>query len=224
MLHAMLRAAAAAGGSYPDAVLADSPVAYWRLGETSGTVAVDEVGRHDGTYTGVTLGATGAISDGDTAASFGGADDRMVPADSAAFDVANLTIEAWVKTTGTRLFSIVGRDAAERSFQFRKIQSGELHFIPFVGGVYYSVTSTTVVHDGNWHHVAATYDGAAAKVYVDGSLEATDSSMSGNLDAGVAPTIGVRSNDDYFIGDIDEVAYYGTALSATRIAAHYNAA
>jgi hypothetical protein len=33
---------------YPSAVLADKPLAYWRLGETSGSVAKDEIGRPPG--------------------------------------------------------------------------------------------------------------------------------------------------------------------------------
>ena len=57
---------------YRAAVLADSPLAYWRLGETSGTVAHDETGNgHDGTYVGgVTLGQPGALTgDANTAVS-----------------------------------------------------------------------------------------------------------------------------------------------------------
>ena len=35
---------------YPATVLADDPVAYWRLGELDGTTAHDEQGTHSGTY------------------------------------------------------------------------------------------------------------------------------------------------------------------------------
>jgi hypothetical protein len=42
-----------AAPSYPQVVLADKPVAYWRLGEKAGdTVAKDETGRHPGQYHG----------------------------------------------------------------------------------------------------------------------------------------------------------------------------
>jgi len=49
---------------YRATVLADTPLAYWRLGETTGTVAHDETGNgHDGTYIGgYTLGQTGALT------------------------------------------------------------------------------------------------------------------------------------------------------------------
>jgi hypothetical protein len=48
--------------SYQGEVLVDSPVGYWRLGETSGTIANDETANNlDGTYVNApTLGVAGA--------------------------------------------------------------------------------------------------------------------------------------------------------------------
>lgn len=52
--------------AYRDAVVALAPVAYWRLGEPSGTVALDEMWLHHGEYLpGPTLGATSLLT-GDT--------------------------------------------------------------------------------------------------------------------------------------------------------------
>lgn len=61
--------------TYAQSVLADGPLAYWRLGETSGTVAVNATGHgYVGTYTGtVTVGQAGTLTgDGNTAALFDG--------------------------------------------------------------------------------------------------------------------------------------------------------
>jgi hypothetical protein len=59
-----------APAGYGSAVLADNPIAYWRLGETNGTVAHDYVGGNDGTYYSATLGVPGySVIDPDTAAS-----------------------------------------------------------------------------------------------------------------------------------------------------------
>src|SRR5262249_18708605 len=38
------------GCTYANEVLADSPISYWRLGETSGTTAADQKGTSPGTY------------------------------------------------------------------------------------------------------------------------------------------------------------------------------
>ncbi len=62
--------------AYADVVLADSPLAYYRLGESSGTTMTDSSGngRH-GTYVGSpTLGAAGLVP-GDTCADFDGVND-----------------------------------------------------------------------------------------------------------------------------------------------------
>lgn len=50
--------------TYARTVLGDRPLAYWRLGEPSGTVAVDATGHgYAGTYTnGVTVGQAGALT------------------------------------------------------------------------------------------------------------------------------------------------------------------
>src|SRR5438128_2699447 len=79
-------ATAAWGSAYSDAVLADTPVAYWRLGEATGsTIAVDQTANHNnGTYVGSpTLGQLGAINgDADTAVDFNNTADYVEAPDS----------------------------------------------------------------------------------------------------------------------------------------------
>ena len=61
---ALAAPAAAQAGSYSDAVLLDSPTAYYRLDEPTGVVAADAVGHADGTYNGgFTLGAPPPFGD-----------------------------------------------------------------------------------------------------------------------------------------------------------------
>src|SRR5215204_2208436 len=72
-------------GDYADNVLADSPASYWRLGESSGTVAADAAGNNPGVYTGgVTLGVPGGLAnDLNTSASFDGVNDSVAVQDAA---------------------------------------------------------------------------------------------------------------------------------------------
>ena len=86
-------------GDYPTEVAANSPVAYWRLGETSGTVAADEIGSNDGDYLGgYTLGQTGAlVGDSDVAANFNGSTGRVEVTPLPMSVTDEWTIEAWVK-------------------------------------------------------------------------------------------------------------------------------
>jgi len=241
MLHAMLRAAAGRG-SYPGTVLADNPVAYWRLGEASGTTAVDEVGSNDGTYiNSPTLGVTGAIAgDTDTAVDFDGSNEYVTAGDVLDPGLTDRTLEAWFKIAS--LPSSVafvmskayagggaGRYTAGRIDPTTGICSARLE----VSGSYVVVGSSASVVDGEWHHLVAVFDRSAnLDLYLDGVLEA-----SGDISAASATDfdttwpflIAAYADSDgvtpayFFPGTIDEVAVYDTALSPARIEAHYNA-
>jgi Concanavalin A-like lectin/glucanases superfamily len=84
-------------------VISSTPglVGYWRLGESSGTVACDSTANYDnGTYLGgVTLGTTGAIAgDPDTAVTLNGSSGQVsVPAAGPLNVGDDFTVEAWVK-------------------------------------------------------------------------------------------------------------------------------
>ncbi|MDT4894903.1 MAG: hypothetical protein QOE97_3938, partial [Pseudonocardiales bacterium] len=88
--------AAAATVAYSTRVLANPALtSYWRLGEASGTSAVDAKGGANGTYAGaVSRGAAGAIgNDPDTSVGFDGATAKISLPTSA--PVTDFSIEAW---------------------------------------------------------------------------------------------------------------------------------
>lgn len=217
---------------YVAEVLADDPLAYWRFEE--GREITDETGNgYDlDTEIGPVFGAASLLPyGGNGAVDFTGSGAQgLIPADNAALDVSSITVEAIIYATAsaTGVRSIVGRDdgSGNRSFQFR-INSGKLNFIAFPsGGGAPTAASTANVNDSTIHHVVGVYNASTGDVltYIDGSQDGS-ASGSGNLNAGLAPTIGVRVlSSDPFLGQVDEVAIYGSALSSTRIAAHAAAA
>ena len=80
--------------------------------------------------------------------------------------------------------------------------------------------------EGEWHHIAASYDGQYAKLYVDGQLKgsADGGSAGGSISYTGTPSlaIGVSAGDgsgNHFVGIIDEVKLFNTALSAAEIQA-----
>lgn len=223
------------GASYADEVLADTPLAYWRLGDSSGTTCADSSGyARDMTYSGSpTLGVAGAlVDDVDTAVTFDGTNDMASIADAAWMDASSITCEAWIKTSVTTgNHAILFRDdqgingGGRRSFQFLQA-TDKLRFVGLTMGV--SADSTVVIADGAWHHVAATVDGSNIRLYVDGELDTTTAMGAGIASSSEPMYIGFSGgyfgiNNWYFDGQIDEVAYYGTALSGERIAAHHAA-
>jgi hypothetical protein len=222
--------------TYPEVVRADSPLSYWRFGEASGTVATDEMGATNGTYTGtVTLGAAGAIvGDANTAASFDGSTGYVALGNGFGFTgTSPMTVEAWVKA-GTL-------DASYRRFLSKETQdtngrqgytmasvasggSGLLSFERFRDGQSDALAMTIPI--GQYVHVVATYDGAAIVLYLNGvpngSAASTRSLSSIAVPLHLAtysdPTLGPQ---EFFPGSIDELAIYGHALSAARVLVHY---
>lgn len=89
--------------------------------------------------------------------------------------------------------------------------------------------TTTLPAGGSWHHVAATYDGATMKLYLDGAMESS-STIGQPLAAAstVAVALGSALNSGntaagFFDGAVDEVRVWNVARSPSDIQAVYNA-
>ena len=218
--------------TYRSEVMADSPRAYWRLGENGGaTAAADETANSNtGSYVnGPVLGAAGALAgDTNTAAVFDGVNDYMTVPDSASLDVNSaVTVEAWLKRTKASWQVVVGKPGNGQS-KFENyalwINSSNQAVAYFGNGSSYATVASTGPIDTAWHHVVATYAAGSAKLYLDGVLNASSTSSVQLTPNTLALNVGRESANNYFFGgSLDEVAVYGTALSAARIQQHYAA-
>lgn len=81
--------------------------------------------------------------------------------------------------------------------------------------------SSSGLNPGKWTHVAATYDGATMRLFVDGEPEASSSAQSGPIiPAGAPMLIGGYADDDErvpFIGAIHSAEVYEAALDSAEI-------
>ncbi|MBN1422578.1 MAG: prolyl oligopeptidase family serine peptidase [Planctomycetes bacterium] len=79
---------------------------------------------------------------------------------------------------------------------------------------------------GTWHHVAATFDGSTARMYVDGGEIASMAAPGPIGTAGIAPGfIGAdKGTESFFAGAIDDVRIYGRALAAEEVRALFEEA
>jgi hypothetical protein len=210
---------------YQELVLADRPVAYWRMGETGGTQMVDTAGgMHDGVYNNdVVLGVPGAIaSDADTAIGLDGDDDFALVPDSEALRPAQLTVEGWIYADDRieRGDAVLSKTDANFSTGYALWFDG-YPTSPSVGFFVDSWESVSApITLNRWTHVAGTYDGSTIRIFVDG-VEIDSLAFSGPIDHNTAPLrFGYDDefhNWDVWSGWIDEFAIYDKALSSDRI-------
>jgi hypothetical protein len=211
-----------AASAYTAQVASDAPAGYWRLGDAAGsTAAADSSGNGDtGTVEGgVTFGQPGAIASdpGHTAAAFDGSSGFVDLGNPAGLQNGNATIEAWIKTgsTDSGYHAIAIKWEAYGLF----VQNGDL--VTYDWSTATEHNSGIDVADGKWHYVALTVtSGGTAVIYVDGSPVMTTTVTPQNQTHDALIGSGSTTGVEYFDGDIDDVAFYPAALSASRIAAH----
>jgi hypothetical protein len=216
---------------YAQAVLADSPAAYFRLDESTGTTAANQVaGSPNGSYVGtVSLGNAAASASLGNALGLSGAGYVSVPA-SLVQSSNDFSMECWLAANNLSstqtLYAGVGT-AAGTPHVF--LANNALNF-ELVGSGVVSCNIGSLIGLGQWHQVALSYDHTANEVrfYVDGLVQSI-TSFTGS--PGAISTAGgaVGAWDQgggtvtqFLNGQLDEVAVYGNVLSAARVRDHYN--
>ncbi len=229
---------------YAQLVLADNPLSYFRLDETSGTTAFDCVGGRNGIYNSTQLGQPGYnLLDTHTSARFGPSQNSYVgsiPIDFGSAANQSLTVECWVRggvpgsdagliTKGTGAGGEqINLDCGGpgRAFRFfvRKDDGNAV------------LATGNIVPNNQWQHVVGVLNRPAGQVllYVNGVLNASNSDFPtenyrGLLRSANAMTIGSRQSgtgayNNQWNGFMQDVAIYNYALSAGQILAHYQAA
>jgi hypothetical protein len=223
-----------ASGSYAEKVALDHPSAYWRLGEQTGTVAVDLAGFNDAQYGGsLTLGVPGAFaSDPDTAVNFTGGD-AVAPYSPALNTAGAFTVEFWAKPDQPGQLSrcVIGsqnRNVGRSGYAIYQGLNGafwECH-IGDASTVQIWLFGKTYPEAGKWYHVAVVYSGAnSALLYVNGADDTSaDSTTQGSYlpNNAVAFEIASRFGGGIpYPGTVDDVAFYNYALSPDQILNHF---
>jgi hypothetical protein len=208
---------------------------YYRFGESSGTTAADGKGSSPGTYTnGPTLGVTGALSgDPDTAATFDGVNDYVSMARNVG---GNFSIEFWFKSTqgigtGGQWYTHAGlvdssvSGTTNNDFGVALGSDGKVY--AGIGNPDTTIASGSGgYNNGVWHQVIFTRQqntsNSTLTLYVDGSqVAATTGGNKNTLSAASTINVGrLLQGTNYFAGSIDELSFYGSALSSGTVTAH----
>ncbi len=201
-------------------------VAAYAFDENAGTVTADSSGN------GLTATLVGAVwtpaGKFGSALAFDGLASRVtVIDDSPALRLTGaMTLEAWVKPAAAS--NTWGDIIYKGNDNYFLMASSPPSGFDAAGGIFGTANvvlyDTTAIPAGAWTYLAATYDGARIRLYVNGVL-ATSRTQTGTLKTSGYPLqVGADSFfGQGFHGTIDEVRVYNRALSAIEIQADMNA-
>ncbi len=214
-----------------DIPIADaSLVGWWRLdNDGTGNKVIDYSGYgNHGTITGNPVYVPGPV---DEAMEFNGNDYVTCGRDPELILTTGITAACWVRSSnfnGSWKVFMSFRGEGSRGWQLRQSSNHT--------DVSFTLRNTSAgddqdtpvnVMDGEWHHVAGTYDGAFRMVYFDGSVvySIADTGSIGAPSANDKLVIGGRIQDNAtgfsenpLFGALDDARLYNRALSAAEIA------
>lgn len=155
---------------------------------------------------------------------FDGSDDKITISNNINFDFSNgITLEAWINidqlNTNRNIIRKYENAVDGKSFNLWADNYGNFRFIISTDGSSdISLTSNNPgIFTNNWHHIAATFDGATMKIYVDG-LQAGSKSVTGTIfDSSSNIIIGEGTTTGNFHGKIDEIRIWNKALSQQEV-------
>ncbi|MGQ0795145.1 MAG: LamG domain-containing protein [Nitrosopumilaceae archaeon] len=207
-----------------------SGIVSWWPGDNN---ANDVVGTNHGTLqNGATYGA-GAVSQ---AFNFDGINDGVVIPNDGNNNVPStgFSVEFWMKADSSQpntIWTVVDKshgftDSTGWTFQGN---SGTISFHIGAGGGgnvnFPGVSSINSVLDGNYHHVAGTWDGSMIRLYIDGTLQGQTpltNPVNNSRDLNLGFAWGGGNPIRFFSGNVDELSIYSEALTQEQIKSIYD--
>jgi hypothetical protein len=213
-LNIQARPVTATTDGYAKVVLADGPVAFWQLDETSGSTAVDTVGSFDGTYvagTGsFTFGAPSGIPhDTNGAVGITGGATVNIPYAIEINPPGAYSVEGWFQPASLAAngndyrtaFSSMSNPYGAGPTGWLVYQTGGNNWSwwPYNGfwsGV--QLTDTDPIVAGQWYYLVMTYDGTTFTFYVNGVAKSSGTDggyvQNGNVPVGGASSYNYNYN------------------------------
>jgi len=196
--------------------------AYWKFDETSGATALDSSGNgNNGTLVGDPKWVAGKFGG---ALEFNG-NDYVNCGNGASLQIRDqITITFWFKV---QAFSNTWEGfLAKGDDSYRASRGGGTGNATHMGisgtstgGGNGWFNGTVIVTDNQWHHFAATYDGTAGRIYIDGVLDVTSPGTGRINQSSYNFYIGenAQATGRFLHGLMDEVRLYSRAMTDSEI-------
>jgi hypothetical protein len=194
-------------------------VAHWKFDEGSGTTAADSSGNgNNGTLTNSPTWTSGLYSN---AISFDGINDLVSVPNTVSLNPSLISMTAWVynfactPTTDTHVIR------KESSYILSSCWQGNLQLYLKTNGdlSWKGLNGNTALPLNKWSHIAATYNGINARLYINGVQVNTTTSIIGNINT-TTSTVDLNgdiSNSNFGNYISDDIRIYNYELSPTQI-------
>jgi len=160
------------------------------------------------------------------AVSFDGSGDYVEVSGTDSLEPSNVTVECWVKSSTIKSYQYIVAKYYTGSYASYGLYTGSskgLFFYVSDGSYSLSNDAGTGVWDGEWHHIAGTYDGSILKLYVDGIEVGTGKAVTKTIGYNTGNLyVGSYGTGYYFTGTIDEVRIWDGALTGSNIEYNYS--
>ncbi len=202
------------------------PDGHWNLNETSGTTANDaSSNNYDGAVSGATW-ATGYMNNG---LSFDGVNDYVQLPTTTNMSSSEGSVSLWINSSHNytdhgmmfygALDTIGNGYGSHKELHLNFLSDETIGFFIEGGSQDVNITTSGTYADGQWHHVAATWNiNGDATLYIDGTEVASATHDAIAFDFSGVMRLGQTANNTrYYSGLMDQVKIYETELSAAQI-------
>ncbi|MCP4784149.1 MAG: hypothetical protein GY903_25615 [Fuerstiella sp.] len=205
---------------------AEEPIAHWSFDEQSASTIIRDSSGNKAADVTVPGGIARTRGVHGNALDLAGQNKLPVKFVPAAGEIPSITFSAWTRPTDLKGYREIFRQECSERILFSFQGDGSILSLGLNIGGYVECDARiapALVLDGMWHHCAATFDGQAMRVYLDGK-EIGVLQRAGRIatQASVPAFIGSSGgNSEFFQGGIDDLRIYSQALTGKQIAQLY---